>query len=756
MNKMVKTVALLMTLVASSFSQPIVSIKQIQQMPLDSLLVADILQGTVSTRWTLQRSPYYGQTVTINAVCVVPAYPRAQVGDPLGAITFTGRGWTMLLADTGANPYPWGGILVRANTADTADAAAQGFLLVQRGQRIKMTGRVDEFPAGSMISTTQFVPTPGQPIQRFGFVPVPDYVTLPVGDFYRGISPTGKMMYSTGEQWEGCLVNFQTPLIVNTKLNTTRGDFSVVDPVNNNQMGEYDGSKFFTLKGSSNDHPYPDTVWSVVYPTMTPPTGVDTLRGFITTLSTSVPGFVDGYRIAPLYRLPYRPGDVKFGTVLPTVSTHRRNPIVVPSDSAARISVKVTRQANGAPIASINLLYSISNNAFTTLPMTFTGSDTTYKAQIPQQPENTFVHYFIRVTDSLGNVVTLASSAFGAAASDTSQGFFFYAVLNRALTIRDIQYTPYINGRSGYLGAPVSVKGIVTADTLHLRPSPVSNGGATTWYIQDGNQPWNGIWVSPTVADSFYYLNNGDSVTVTGTVTENFDVTQLVGATVARHVTGRPGPQPVPLTTGTFGINVRNGTPAAEQYEGMLVRFTNARFSGRYPEFNDRREFEIDDGSGPMRVLRDGRHTFSNDTLDAGFGYSVFRDNDLITRVDGIIHYSFSRYKFAPRLNSDFGTIVSVPIDHDPAVPGAFALSQNYPNPFNPSTVIEYSLPTEARVRLKVFNILGQEVRTLVNDNQSPGTYKVRFDASMLASGVYFYSLHASGFVKVQKMLLLK
>ena len=755
MDRMLKTFVLLLTLVASVVAQyPNVTIKQIQQVPLDSLLKADTLQ-TSTTRWTLQTSPRFLDTVTITAVCVVPAYPRIRVGDSLAVITFTQRGWTMLLADTGANPYPWGGILVRiGSTNDTSQAELDGFLDVQRGDRVRMTGRIDEFPSGALTSLTQFVPIPGRPITRLGTAPVPGYVRRPVGDYYTGVFPTGKIMYSTGEAWEGCLVDLETPLTVDAKVNTGRGTFSVVDG-SNNQITNYDGSKYFTLKGTSIDHPDSDAVWKVVYPALTAPTGVDTLRGFITTVSgQEAPR---GYRISPLYRLPYRPADIKFGVILPTVTTHRRNPIVVPPDSAARISVRVTRQTGGFPISSVNLLYSLNNGSFTTLPMTFTASDTTYKAQIPQQVENTFVRYFIRAADSLGNSTILASSAFGGATSDTSKGFFFYTVLNRALTIRDVQQTPYLNGRSAYIGAVVSVKGIVTADTAHFRPSPISGGGASTWYVQDGSQPWSGMWFTPTVSDSLYYLRNGDSVTVTGTVSETFDVTQLADASVVRHLTGRPQPAPVVSTTGTFGTGVGNGTPSAEQYEGMLVRFNNVRFSERYPEFNDRREFEISDGSGAVRVLRDGRHTFSNDTLDAGFGFTVLPDNAMISHIVGIMYYSFNKYKFVPRINSDFGTITtSVPIEHDPTIPSSFSLAQNYPNPFNPSTVIEYNLPKEARVALRVYNILGQEVRTLVNDTQSPGRYKVRFDASAIASGVYFYSLRADEFVKVQKMILLK
>ena len=85
-----------------------------------------------------------------------------------------------------------------------------------------------------------------------------------------------------------------------------------------------------------------------------------------------------------------------------------------------------------------------------------------------------------------------------------------------------------------------------------------------------------------------------------------------------------------------------------------------------------------------------------------------------------------------------------------------YSLSQNYPNPFNPATVINYQLPKDGLVTLKIYNELGQEVKTLVNQYQSTGNYSVDFNASDLASGVYFYKLQAGDFISVKKMILLK
>jgi hypothetical protein len=88
--------------------------------------------------------------------------------------------------------------------------------------------------------------------------------------------------------------------------------------------------------------------------------------------------------------------------------------------------------------------------------------------------------------------------------------------------------------------------------------------------------------------------------------------------------------------------------------------------------------------------------------------------------------------------------------------PSDYSLNQNYPNPFNPSTKIAYQIPKSGHVTLKVFNALGKEVATLVNEEKSLGRYTIDFNAQGLSSGIYFYSIRSGSYFETKKMMLLK
>ncbi len=105
---------------------------------------------------------------------------------------------------------------------------------------------------------------------------------------------------------------------------------------------------------------------------------------------------------------------------------------------------------------------------------------------------------------------------------------------------------------------------------------------------------------------------------------------------------------------------------------------------------------------------------------------------------------------------SDVVSVQTTSTQADRELLAAFALEQNYPNPFNPSTLIHYTIPKEAYVSLKVYDLLGREVAVLVHDKKAPGSYAETWDASGMASGVYVCRLRSGDFVQSRRMLLLR
>ena len=117
--------------------------------------------------------------------------------------------------------------------------------------------------------------------------------------------------------------------------------------------------------------------------------------------------------------------------------------------------------------------------------------------------------------------------------------------------------------------------------------------------------------------------------------------------------------------------------------------------------------------------------------------------------------------EFAERYRQSSGDTLPIPgtisvTYEDRSLPSEFTLSQNYPNPFNPVTVIRYSIPKAEKVSLVVYNLIGEKVAYLVDEQKRTGSFTVVWDASNVASGIYFYKLHAGGFVQTRKMVLLK
>jgi hypothetical protein len=161
---------------------------------------------------------------------------------------------------------------------------------------------------------------------------------------------------------------------------------------------------------------------------------------------------------------------------------------------------------------------------------------------------------------------------------------------------------------------------------------------------------------------------------------------------------------------------------------------------------------------------------YGNNIIAGSDGYGVFvssnNDTNWVQRNEGLVgmervyglcilnNYIFAATDYSEYIRglSEFIGIKQI----SEQVPGHFSLSQNYPNPFNPSTKIRFDIPKQALTRITVFDILGREVKTLVNEELNAGKYEVDFNASAYSSGLYFYRIEAGDYVEVKKMVLVK
>jgi photosystem II stability/assembly factor-like uncharacterized protein len=146
-------------------------------------------------------------------------------------------------------------------------------------------------------------------------------------------------------------------------------------------------------------------------------------------------------------------------------------------------------------------------------------------------------------------------------------------------------------------------------------------------------------------------------------------------------------------------------------------------------------------------------------TIPSGVSWNLERVR-FATATDGICVGDYGTILRTSDSGNSWEQILWTHADGDAQITGAslqgFVLAQNYPNPFNPSTTIPYTLPVTSRVRVWITNVLGQDVRRLVDHTQEPGAYATVFDARGLATGVYIYHMEANGFSTTRRMLLVK
>lgn len=706
---------LILCSMAISYAQvnpyPHVSIRDIQFVPDDSLLIGR------------DASPKLGDTVQVTGVVMVstlidPTFDRRP-------IMWAGARWQTYLCDTSFT-NEWGGLTVIQD--DTTGPNQNSLMdLLDTTMIVTITGVVSEFVPNTQLNVlTQY------PVQFLGNKPDRgEPIEITIDELNTGTPPLHNFL--TGEKYEGMYVIIRN--VITSDRNTTTGVFRINDG-NGNQIEIHDQSGYFTRRAHQlrNFDPPIDG------------TSIQYLRGVI--------GHHTGrYVIRPMY-----PDDLLIGQSPPAISSVRRDAALVGPNQAVSVTARIFDLDQGGSVTGAQLRYRVNHGDRISLNMVENSSDSTWSATIPGiTMDSAFVDYYIWAQDNDGMSSTNPI--------DTVRGNYFYLVLNRDLTIQDVQYSPLGSGFSAYNNFFVTVSGTVTADTTDLQGDGGSIGKRV--YIQNGETPWSGIWVFGLAADA---LVRGDNVTVNGKVVENFSHTRIDSITsLVVTSTGNPLPAPQFVSTEDIGA-LSKGTVTAEQWEGVLIEYSEITITDDNADGNSGPggggnsnfgELLVADNSNVnTRVeLQEGNHLYHNlwvAGLDTIPGNVRIFEGDTFEKLRGILFYSFGNYKLVPRKSDDFVGHVTNIEEIKNTVVNSYELVQNYPNPFNPVTTIQYSIPEAGFVQIKIFNILGQEVATLVNMEQSSGSYKVIFDANKLSSGVYLYQISVNNYQLTKKMILMK
>ena len=202
---------------------------------------------------------------------------------------------------------------------------------------------------------------------------------------------------------------------------------------------------------------------------------------------------------------------------------------------------------------------------------------------------------------------------------------------------------------------------------------------------------------------------------------------------------------------------------------GVILKTTDGgvtwetQVASGFDEVNDLYFISPDSGAavgpnGVVRLTTDGGETwFEDDSLTAFLNGETIKRIVPFSKNHGFIigEAGFDMFVATDSTYLD-SLIIVTDVEYEPLLVGDFYLYQNYPNPFNPSTNIRFKIVELGFVNLKVFDILGSEISTLVNEEKQAGEYEVEFNAISLPSGIYFYQLQTPNFIQSKKMILLK
>jgi hypothetical protein len=371
----------------------------------------------------------------------------------------------------------YSGVLVRF-----PNGSSPAFDAIDSGTVAKFTGVVSEFNVTTQFDLIEF---DGSTIIDIKERPQPVVVTLDSLSLFGSLE--GQIL---AEKWEGVLVEVRNVTVGSNNIG--QGSFSVFDE-NNTEVMIGNQSAYWR----NTTPPAPGTVLNYV-------------RGYIQN-RTNFGGFQNLMIIMPVY-----PEDVEVAQFPPDISDVTRDPAIV--GFGQQVTITATIEDQDGTVTSADLHYSVNSSSSSVIAMSNT-SGSTWTATLPAQNDSSVVSFYIRSEDNQNNISTNPS--------DTTRNKYFYLVLNRPLTVQDVQYSPFGGGFSGYNGYEVTVTGVVTADSSDINIGPQV-------YIQNGTGPWSAIRINGT---EVLNRQRGDNVTVTGTVGENFSITLISGIDSPSNIT---------------------------------------------------------------------------------------------------------------------------------------------------------------------------------------------------------------------------
>ncbi len=698
------------------------------------LVTVQQIMGFADSTHALYPSPLVGDTVRVQGIVLVRPTVAA-IGDRR-PILYVGSRWSTYIQT--ADYEPWGGLNVITN--DTVASAATLFSEVCDTATVcEFTGVVTTYSPNTELILVPNIPV--EPIENIGHRAAPIPITLEDLWTSPGTTPNYKW-----QKYHGMYVQL-TADVSHTLITSERfvtggssssyGRFKISDQSGNYAI-MYPASAYFKYTSSM----------SLTPGGYQPPADgsyISYIRGLLIWYGSY-------YEIEPIY-----PGDV--GPTLispPSISSVKRDALLVNKNQA--VTVSATIKATSAPVVDAKVHFTI-NSVEDSVSMTRSLSDTTiYSAVIPGcTSDSSFVSFYIKAVDA--NTLSVTNPA----NIKTSQ--FSYFAITKPLQIQHVRYSPFGSGYSGYTASSVvsgvsptiSLTGTVISDTSDVPGHGTSNPSRV--YMQNGSGAWSGILVGVggAAGTDVLKLKRGDNITVTGNIYMSSMGTKIDTLTsIVVNSSGNAMPTPTVLTTGSCGTSML-GLVTGEPYNGTLVTYQNISVDNANPDgplYNYGEQY-VTDGSTHTRIAwSDGGTTYYSDTTAPKSTRVLLGDK--FTALTGVLGYTHNYYKLCARKNDD---VVGYSTDirkENGLLAKNYALNQNFPNPFNPSTTISYSIPSTGMVTLKVYDVLGREVSTLVNQVQANGNYRVSFNASSLPSGIYFYSLNSNNFSQVKKMILIK